>query len=46
MHLLYYYIHLIINKLMCYTSLGIRPYRSYRQSAYIDICGAYTTMSM
>ena len=37
MHILYYYIQLIINKLMRYTSLGLRPYRSYRQSAYIDI---------
>ena len=47
MHILYYYIQLIINKLMRnYTSLGLRPYRSYRQSAYIDIFGAYTTMSM
>ena len=46
MHILYYYIQLIINKLMRYTSLGLRPYRSYRQSAYIDIFGDYTTMSM
>ena len=46
MHILYYYIQLIINKLMGYISLEIRPYRSYRQYAYIDIFGAYTTMSM
>ena len=46
MHILYYYIQLIINKLMRYTSLEIRPYRSYRQYAYIDIFGAYITMSM
>ena len=39
MHILYYYIQLIIYKLMRYTSLGLRPYRSYRQSAYIDIFG-------
>ena len=49
MHILYYYIQLIINKLMRYTSLGVYapyPYRSYRQSAYIDIFGANATMSM
>ena len=46
MHILYYHLQLIIYKLMRYTSLGLRPYRSYRQSAYIDIFGAYTTMSM
>ena len=46
MHILYYYIQLIINKLMRYTSLGLHPCRSYRQSAYIDIFGANAAMSM
>ena len=46
MHILYYYIKLIINKQMRYISLGLRPNRSYRKSAYIDMFGAYTTMSL
>ena len=43
MHILYYYIQLIINKLMRYTSLWLRPYRSYRHfwslHNHVDVSG-------